>query len=249
MKRIAWMSAVGALLAAAPAMAQGHAGISYQNIDDADLDSIAISGSAMLGENVQVDGRYAFLDADGGGDGDAFALGGHLLQRGGGHFWGGYLGYQQVDDDGGFDVDEFTVALEGGLYVDRTTWSGAVSYTNADFIADVDQWAIDGEARHFLTDTFSLQGNVGLFTLDGGGGDEDGWTAGVGGEVQIEGTPFSVHAGYQHVDFDGDSAGSVGIGARMAFGGQSLFARNRSGAGLNRPVGVIDRLVGDLSPR
>ncbi|MBI1185987.1 MAG: hypothetical protein GC206_01365 [Alphaproteobacteria bacterium] len=248
MKRIAWLSAAGALFAA-PALAQGHAGISYQNLDDADVDSLAISGAAALGDNIQIDGRYAYLESDG-GDGDAISIGGHLFQRGGGHLLGGYLGYQTVDDDSGFDVDEFIAALEGALYMNRTTWSGAVSYTNADFFIDVDQWALDGEVRHFLTDAFSLQGNAGAFTLDGGSGaDGDGWTIGAGGEVQIEGTPFSVHAGYQHVDFDGDSAGSIGIGARMAFGGQSLFARNRSGAGLNRPVGVIDRLIGDLSPR
>jgi hypothetical protein len=241
-------AAAAALMMASAAQAQtGFVGASYTSNDDLDLDTAAISGSVALGANVQLDGRYANIDD---ADLDEWRLGGHLFSRGQQWLWGVYAGWGTLDGSGG-DIDEWTIAGETQYYLNRTTLSGALSYTDAEFITDLEQLALDGEVRHFVSDNFSIQGNAAFGNIDAsGGGDADFWGAGIGAEFQFASAPISIYGGWQHFDLDGGpESDSIGAGVRWNFGGGSLFDRNRSGAGLSRPAGFFERFFGEFSPR
>ena len=245
MKKTALLTAAAALMMATPAMAQGYVDLSYQNTDSfgsGDIETFSLGGAAALGANFQLDARYAHFDASGSADG--FGVGGHLFSRGPQWLWGGYVGYVDVDGDG-----EWTAAAQTQFYMSRTTLSGDLLYSNVDG-SSADFWALDGELRHFATDNFSIQGNLGFGQISGGGS-ADTWSAGVGAEWQLASAPISIYGGYQYFDIDGapDSTNTFGIGARWNFGGQTLFERNRSGAGLGRPQGFFERLLGGANPR
>lgn len=244
MKRL--LIGVAALLAVAPgiASANGYVGLGYSTNDETDTDTTSITGAALLSPNIQVDGGYASLE----GDVDAWNVGGHLFTRNDAHLIGVYVGYNTFDN-GGDSIDEWIVAGQGQMYFDRTTLSGDVSYASSEFITDIDQWAVDAEVRHFVTDNFSIQGNVGYANADGDGGSIDGTTYGVGAEWQLSTVPISIHGGWQQIDVDGNNASSLGVGVRWNWGG-TLLERNRSGAGLGAPNGFFERfLTGDLTPR
>ncbi len=250
MKKTALLTAAAALMMATPAMAgSGYVDVSYQSADafvllgSQDFDTFSLGGSVALGSNVQLDGRYA--NFDGSGSFDGFNIGGHVFSRGDHWLWGGFIGYSDIDSSS----DEWMVAAETQFYMARTTISGALSYTDSEFIGPLDFWALDGEVRHFVADNFSIQGNLGYGRIDSGGS-ADTWSMGLGAEWQLESAPISIYGGYQRFDIDSapDSTDAFGIGARWNFGGQTLFERNRSGASLNRPRGFIERLVGGANP-
>ena len=242
-------AAAALMMAAAPAHANGYVGLSYQDADDANVESTAISGSALLTGHIQVDGSYANLEA-GGADADLFNIGGHAFVRDQQWMWGGYLGFSNLDAGGGADIDEWTLAAQAAYYMARTTLSGSLGYSEADTGGpDVETIALDGEARHFFTDNFSGQFNAGFGNAEQLGVDVDFTTVGVGAEFQLASAPVSFYGGYQHIDVDGGGDNdSIGVGVRWNWGG-SLIERNRSGAGLNRPLGFIERSVGEISPR
>jgi hypothetical protein len=250
MKTLAYVTALAAAIAAAPAFAEGgYLGASYSLVDRTlcstatDVDVAAASGAVALGEHVQVDGQYVNID---GGDCDQVNLGAHLFNRGERLLWGGYAGYNTFSDAGA-TVEEWTAALEGQLYFARTTLSGAVGYTNFDSgSGGRDMWSVDAEARHFVTDNFSIQANAGYADPDAAliG---DGWAVGIGAEYQFADMPISIHGGWQRTDF-AEEIDAVGVGVRYS-GNASLFERNRAGASLNRPIGFIERLAGAFSPR
>lgn len=237
-----------ALLMAAPAQAsEGYAGASFMKNDDLDTDAVAISGAVVFGENFQFDAGYAELSDI---DTQHQQYGGHFFVRGDNSLWGGYIGAGRMGVSGD-NLNEFTAAVETQYYLDRTTLSGSVSYSKSDFIIDdITLTAVEGEARHFLNDNFSFQGNVGYGRISMDGFDStDGWSGGVGAELQFSNSPMSVYGGIQHSDFDGATADSFGIGVRWNFGSASLFERNRSGAGLNRETGFLGRALGEFVPR
>ena len=245
------LGAAALLALAAPSIASaqsGYVGLSYSQNDDTEIDSLSLNGSVALGSNFQLDGGYAQLETNA-DDADTYNIGGHLFTRGANWLWGGYLGYNSTDA-GGDSLDEWIAAGQVQYYADRTTFSGDLSYSQSEFLVDIDQWALDGEARYFVTDNFSLQGNLGYFEASAdGGGDLDGTNYGVGAEWQLTGAPISIYGGWQQVDIDGNDSSSLGIGARWNFGG-TLFERNRSGAGLSRPTGFLERvLVAQVTPR
>jgi hypothetical protein len=250
-KKLALLGAVAAaLIVATPANAQsGHVQGTWQNTDaggGSDFDSMSVSGSVALGSNFQVDAGWGTIDD---ADVDGFMIGGHLFNRNDQWRWGGYAGFSNLES-GGSDLDETTVALQTQYYMERTTVSGNLLYSTADAGggSDLDTIGLTGELRHFATDNFSLQANAGFGQVDASGTDGDLWTAGVGAEWRLTNTPFSVYGGWQHFDVEGSDADSLGIGVRLAFGEDSLYARNRSGAGLSRPGGFFDGLFGVFGP-
>ncbi|MBY0562588.1 MAG: hypothetical protein K2P58_00280 [Hyphomonadaceae bacterium] len=245
-------SAAALLALAAPGMAAaqtGYVGLSYSSNDDSEINTTALSGAVALGSSFQLDGTYANAEADGGGEADFWNLGGHLFNRSGNMLWGGYLGYSTLDFAGD-SLDEWTIAGQMQYYADRTTFSGDLSYSQAEFLVDLDVWGLDGEIRHFATDNFSIQGNLGYFDASAdGGASVDGLRYGIGAEWQLSGAPFSIYGGWQQIDVEDEDASSLGVGVRWNFGG-TLFERNRSGAGLNRPVGFNESLLlGGATPR
>lgn len=248
-KLLATAAAVLALGAPGLASAQGgFIGLSHSTNDDTEIDSTVLSGSTLLGSNFQLDGAYGTFDG-GGGDIDGWNIGGHLFSRSGNVLFGGYLGFSSLEDSGE-SLDDVVVAGQMQYYAGRTTFSGDLSYSQAEFLVDIDTWGVSGEARHFATDNLSFQGNVGYFDAEAeGGGGFDGATYGLGAEWQPDGSPISIYGGWQQVDLDGADSSTLGIGVRWNFAG-SLFERNRSGAGLSRPPGFNETLLfGAASPR
>jgi hypothetical protein len=112
---------------------------------------------------------------------------------------------------------------------------------------------LDGEARHFVGDNFSIQANLGFGSVDFGFDDADYWSGGFGAEAQLGSAPISIYGGWQRVDFQGGGGGidTLGVGVRWNFGGGTLMDRSRSGAGFQNttPNGVELELGGSLVPR
>ncbi len=231
-KSIALGVAATALMMANAAHAQsGYVGLSYLNTDgggSSDLDTTALSGGLLLGDNVQINAHYANLDAS--SSGDYWGIEGHLFMRNDRHMIGGFVSYDTIDI--GSYVDEWAIGFGGQLYTGNTTWSGSLGYADTDDA--VQNTSLDLEARHFVSDNFSFQGNIGGGSLEFPGSDDDYTSYGLGAEVQLSGAPVSFHGGWQRIDSSGTEIDALGIGARWNFGGGTLIERNRSGASLQR---------------
>jgi hypothetical protein len=137
----------------------------------------------------------------------------------------------------------WTTGVVGQKDLGKVTLAGAAGYGNVDGI-NADLWGAKGELRYFVSDTFRIDGGLGWSQIDGGGADADVWTAGIGGEYQFAGTPWSLTAGYEHSNSDDLdlTADTVKVGVRVNFGGD-LKARDRSGADL----GSVTNLFGALN--
>jgi hypothetical protein len=218
------------------------AGAPKNDIDLAGVGGVVAFDANALG--VQLDGSYANANADG-GDANIASVGAHVYKRTNQWLAGGYAGYANVDPDNGDSVAEWTVAAEGQYYMTRTTLGAALVYSNSND-ANVDTWTLEGDAKHFYTDNFSVSANLALGKANPDvGGDSNLWAAGLGAEYQFAGAPVSVFGGYQHAEFDNDGGDidTFGIGARWNFG-SSLIERNRSGGDLRRHGGAVGRLFG-----
>lgn len=242
-------AAVAALMTAGAAHAQsGHVGLSYQSNDTgggSDVESLALSGAVLLGSNVQINGRYADVE-----DGlvDVWSLDAFLFSRGDSSAFGGFVGYNTVDV--GASLEEWSFGGFGEIYTGNTNWTAQLGYSDTE--GDVRVIHLDGQARHFLTSNFSLQGNLGYGDVEfDGSGSVDYWSGGIGGEFQFTGVPISIHAGWQHYDLDGGEFDTLGIGARWNFGGATLLDRSRSGASYQRvtPTFIELEIGGGVAPR
>lgn len=137
-----------------------------------------------------------------------------------------------VSFDTAGDSTIWTVGGVAQKYIGNVTLAGAVDFGQIDDV-DADIWSVGGEVRYFVNDNFRIQGGLTWATVDAGGIDADGWSAGVGGEYQFAGTPWSITGGYTHAtvddaDLDSDT---FALGVRYSFGGD-LKARDRAGADL-----------------
>lgn len=241
--------ALVALMSAGGAQAQsGHADLSYQNTDagSTNFGTIAASGAFMLNEHIQLNGHYASLDS-GGADEGYWSIDGFLFNRSQGGAYGGYVGFDSFD--AGSNNDEWSVGAFGQIFAGNTTWTGQVGYSDTE--GNYSVISLDGEARHFVSDNFSIQGNLGYGKLDGIG-DPDYWSAGIGAELQFTGAPISVFGGWQHLDIESTEVDHLGIGVRWNFGGGSLLDRDRSGASLSRQTSTfieIAEVGGTVTPR
>jgi hypothetical protein len=245
-------AALIAVVAPGVASAQtGYVGLGYANVDMEDSDSDGFFGEGVVAFDagalgVQLDARVGTLDSDDNGDTDFWNIGGHVYDRGQQWLVGGFASIGNTDSGAG-DTDVWAVGAEVQYYMARTTVGGALTYSEADD-ADLDGYFIDGEVKHFYTDNFSLNANLGLGQVESNGNDGDTWNAGVGAEYQFASAPVSIFGGYQHanIDLDGTDESDVDaitIGARWNFGG-TLIERDRSGAGLTRRGGIIERVLG-----
>lgn len=247
-----YLLGAAALLAfAAPGVASAQSGyvdVAYQSAEadiggvGGDADGWTIGGATAWGGDgalgVQLDALYGDSEADGGGDATSWNVGGHLFTRNSSYLFGGFANYGNVDIDGAGDTDFWSVGLEGQFYMARTTLDGAVSYSEADD-ADAELTAVDAGITHFVTDNFSIGGNVGFGNIDTTGGDADVTSFGVGAEWQFATVPVSLFGGYQRSEIDDIDADAdvFNIGVRYNWGG-TLFERNRSGASLARGGGL-----------
>ena len=242
-KQIAFLgAATAALMMAGTAHADGgYVGLSYNNNTESDINSWTIDG-AFASSNFQLDGGYTNINDL---NANEWNVGAHLFSRSDQWLWGGYVGYDTVSGSGS-DINEWTVAAQAQFYLPRTTFSGNLSYSsisNVPIVGDTNTWQIDGEARFFATDNFSIQGNLGWGNLDSDVGSGDFTTYGVGAEWQADSFPVSLFAGWQGFSSsDFDSSGAWRVGVRYNWGG-TLLERNRAGAGLNRPAGIFGLIL------
>jgi hypothetical protein len=235
------LGAAAALALAAPGVASAQSGyvdLGYTNTDPGggvDGDTWALGGAYAWGGDgtvgFQLDGVIANHDF-GGGDVDTFNFGGHAFVRNSSHLIGGFLNVGSADFGGGFDYDYWTIGAEGAYYFQRTTLNGVLSYSDSDDL-NAELTAADVGLVHFVTDNFSIGGNLGYGDIDGGG---DFTSFGVGAEYQFAQMPVSLYGGWTTTDFDGFDVDAFTIGARWNFGG-SLVERDRSGASLTRNAG------------
>jgi hypothetical protein len=151
-------AAAAALMMAGTAHAEnggGYVGLSYSNNNDTSVNSWTVDGAFAAGDNIQIDAGYSRLDG-GGNSANAYSVGGHLFTRNNQWLWGGYVGYDSISDSG--DAHEWTVAGQTQYYMDHATLSGNLSYSSVNLLgSDVHTTQIDGEARIFATDNFSIQ--------------------------------------------------------------------------------------------
>jgi hypothetical protein len=197
---------------------------------------------------VQVNGRYANLD-DSGADLDTIGVDGFLFNRRSSGAYGAFLGFDNFDTPGG-DVDEVSIGGFLQLYSGDANWTAQLGFSDTE--DDFEVLHLDGEGRFFLSPDFSAQVHFGVGDIDApGGGDDDFWTGGVGGEWRFAGSPFSLYGGWNHVDFDGGDSDQLGIGLRWNFGGGTLLDRSRSGASYQRVSPTLSELLvgGSVAPR
>jgi hypothetical protein len=233
-KSLFFGAAVAALSIAGAAHAQsGHIDLSYQNTSrdgsSVDIDSTALSGAVLFSDHVQVNAHYASVDTNN-GTADDFSIDGFLFNRSDSGAYGAYLGYDYFDYYSGAD----TWAVGGFLqhYSGNVTWTGQLGYANTD--GDNTNINLDGEARWFASDNFSLQANLGYGNYDTSSSG-DYWSGGLGAEVAIGSSPFSLYGGWEHYEFDnGNGSDTLGAGIRWNFGGGTLLERDRSGASFQR---------------
>jgi hypothetical protein len=238
MKR-ALLCGVAALTLAAGASAEGYVSGNYTDIDG--TDTWSLNGRYLLGNHVLLDGGYTNID----GDGDVWNIGGHLFAREANWLLGAYAGY--LSADGGESTDQFTVAGEGQYYLERVTLGLTITYSDLDVpLVEPSMWSVAGDFRYFVTDNFSVQVGAAWVSFDTVIGDQDGHYIDVGAEYQFDASPFAVFAGYRHTDI-GVETDTWGIGLRWNFGEGSLIQRDRSGARLRRPEGVLETGAGGLS--
>lgn len=250
------LGAAAALAVAAPGVASaqqtGYVDLGYSSTEidvlglSADGDAWTVGGATSWGGNGsfggQFDGVFSSTDGDG-GDATSLNAGVHLFTRSTNSLIGGFVNYGSTDADAGGDFDYWTIGLEGQWYMDRTTFDGALSYSEADDV-DAEVTALDLGVTQFLTDNFSLNAGIGFGSLEVTGGDADLNTYGVGAEYQFAAMPISVFGGWTHGEIDDVDVetDTLNVGVRYNWGG-SLLERNRSGASLAR-TGLLGRFAG-----
>lgn len=230
-------AAIVALIAAGSASAhEAHLDLSYQSNDTGasdDVGNTALSGAILVTPHVQLNGRYANIDAFG-NNSDYFSVDGFLFNRDDAWAYGGYLGYDNIDGD----VDEWSIGGFVQAFQDNINWTAQLGYAETE--GDAHNLNLDGEGRYFVTDDFALSGNLGYGDIDS---DSNYWSGGLGAEFGMGSLPVSVYAGWEHYDFDdGNDVDDLGIGIRWNFGGGTVKERSRTGASMQRNT----RTLGDL---
>jgi len=232
-------SKITAFWGAAAAIAfasQAHAGGGY--VGAAYVDAKADVGSTTVeNDGVGLEGAAAFETSPGVGvqlgavvidddsDDRTFSFDGHLNLRDRRHLIGAFA---SATDDGNDTTWSF--GAEGELYQPKFTLAGAVGFSSEN---DVDMWGLDGEARYFVSQNFRLEGELGYTNFDTPGNGDSAVRFGAGAEYQFARSPFSIHGGFEHTEFDDTdlSVDAFTVGGRFNFD-HSLLERDRKGASL-----------------
>lgn len=233
-------AAIAAAALSAPALAQdaiGSAGLTAAHTEtevlgfEADGETYTLDGSVAVKatENwtLTIGADIGESEGDLANDDTAFGIGAAATYAGADWRVGPTVSFNTAGDS-----NLWTVGGVAQKYMGDVTLSGAVNYGSVDDV-DADIWTVGGEVRYFFNDNFRVNGGLAWATADVGGTDVDGWSAGVGGEYQFAGTPWSITGGYTHAKLDDADLDSdtFAIGVRYSFGGD-LKARDRAGADL-----------------
>ena len=229
-------ASAAAIALAAPAAANAASGfvdLSYTDNGDADVNSFAVNGSAVVpaGElNVQFDAGFSRLDSDG----FNYTSGGgavHVFHRSDKFAIGGVLGVM----DPGF----YNYGVEGAAYFDRFTLNGSAQIMHDDSnIFDDDPTILTVGGKFFPTDNTSIGATYSNFDSDDFDGAVDTWS--LEGEAKGSG-PASFFAAYSRTDdLDLDT---WSIGVRWNIGTATLKERDRTGASMGSRVGNFLNLI------
>jgi hypothetical protein len=169
-----------------------------------------------------------------------------------GVFGAGYYGEVGEEDD---DKDwGFAAGVEAQAYVNMSTLYGQIGYltfpeaTEEDVDFPRNTFFLRGVARHFLTENTKLEAEFGGATGTLDGDDETdfylvNWAAEVEQGLGWTGMNLSLFARYEGIyadevdedDHSLDSTVKVGLRGRFGGAGESLYANDRNGVGLDLP--------------
>src|SRR5262245_42357781 len=241
------LAAAAAFALAAPGVAAADSadvGLHVGNINPdggGDVDVWGIDGAYSHqmdnGWVLQMDGQHDSLDvgSDIGSSYGAVNLG----ARSDSHAIYGFAGLSDFAA-----ISFINVGVGGQLYLGNVTVDGSVGYANADDDdLSVTDASVDG--TWFFTDNFGLTGRVGWAQVDeGGGGDFDATTLGVGAAWRPDGSNFTFNAGYDSVDGDGGDGSAWRLGLTYNIGTSSERERSQSGASFNGGRNLYQDTVG-----
>ncbi|MDC9825066.1 hypothetical protein PRN20_15145 [Devosia sp. ZB163] len=182
----------------------------------------------------------------------------HGFYREEGFLVGGFVQIGRDNADyNGFSDGETNRSYLGGeaqVFVDNLTLYGQGGMQKYDFGSGGPSLGLSGwfgnlEARYFLTPNFSIEGRVGINTLEFEIFDATLTTvsAGIGAEYKFDDLPLSLFASYDYAStsFDQGPSNEVRdhrflVGARFALGEDTLLDRDRNGASLEavKPLGA-----------
>ena len=254
MKKTALLAAAAALMAASPAAANGYIGLEYGSgsidLGGPDVDTDVWQGEFAAGFGGpgwggQIDGSIGNVEADSGGDADAWTLTGHLWCSGGNWRFGGVLGASQLSD-GGTDIDDFIYGIEGTYDISpNAQLISSLTGGETDSGTSIDTFNWDFGANFFPSPNIRIGGFFGIGNLDGGGVDVDTSSFGINGEFQPWSAPVSITLGWNSFEIDDIDANSdvFTIGARWNFGGGTLQDRHNA-APFDTNTGFGSRLYG-----
>ncbi len=220
----------------------GGAG-AYWSIPLSDMVSLQLDGNGEITEN----------DGEGGSFENDFehSIGGaaHLSWRDPQtYLLGVFGGVSNVADGDNGDTTAWFIGGEGQLYIDQATLYLQAGYFDGeknDFDDEIltNTWFVRGQLRYYFTENFraALEGAYAVGRVDEEG-DTDIYDWGVELEYKFDETPISVFAAYEGTFIDQTPGESDKLeediikgGVRFDFGSNSIFDRDRRGAGLDTP--------------
>ena len=166
-------------------------------------------------------------------------------------------GFVQVGRDGflvngersTYEIGRTYAGIEGQVFLDKLTLYGQAGATQLAYPGLQETgWFANAEARYFLTPDFKLEAHVGGDRLSSTGqflGETDTVRLGIGAEYRLPEAPFSLFAKYDytHQMFGGTfgyNDNRVVAGIKFNIGGDTLLARDRSGASL-KPIDSVQQ--------
>lgn len=236
-------------LAGAPAFAQvqGYVAASATNVQIDDVDGDAnlynVGGAVALpltgAFGVQVDGAVHWAEID---DLDTDPTGSavvHLYLQDEDSKFGVFLGGNAAED-----ANSWTGGVEGQAVEQNIKIYGSLGYMSMED-ADLHGVALQGGAKVFVTDNFTVGAQAGINTLKAFDEKLSAKDIGVGVEYQLSNVPVSFFAGYNRTWIESDfEVDQISVGVTYSFGIGTLRQRETTGPSLSG--GGVNSLLGLL---
>ena len=244
---VAAMSLAG--VAAAQTVTTGYVGLTYNDIENGSLTSLAGTASLDVAPKLelQVDGNIASLNVPGASSATIWGPTAHLFLDNGPAKAGVFVGYEDLDYLG--NLTDYGV--EGRIAVNNMVSAGASIGWGTLGISgapDMDVTAYRVEGSVFITNNLRADVNAGNLKYDWGPFSGASTFYGLGAEWQLNSYPVSFTAGYTQANSTLLGAGTQtwSIGIRRTFGG-SLKDRDRTSSPFQDVLGGIGGLGAGFS--
>jgi hypothetical protein len=238
--------ATAALCAAAlafPAMAQTTQNIGYVGaavgvveVDDESEQLYAVEAATVLPVSgslgLQLDVSYLGVDFEDLGRVNTLGGRAHLFTRNEAFLLGGFVAATRTSFEDSTPIESdsvsgYALGVEGQSYLGPVTLGAALSWAVGDEEDDEEGFAVEGEARYFVSPDFSVEAGVGYADAD----DDGATTLSLGAEYKFGASPFSLRAEFANADLDGLDSQTFLIGLRVN-GAGTLLDRDRRGPSL-----------------